>query len=195
MLPELAAAAIEASKPVRPLRVLFSWNYQDESMRFNGRGALRYEPPYRGRLDLFGPRGESLLRAVVINDEMQIPPGVPQQLLPPVSLMWVTVGVLRQPPGSTLELTLRNGDTLTIGYARGPERWRYKLVNGHVRYGEWTGPGSGKRTIATRGTAAFGLAAEAAYRDWAAFRELKLTLEQVNESDPFPPDTWSIDSP
>jgi hypothetical protein len=37
--------------------------------------------------------------------------------------------------------------------------------------------------------------AESVYRDWAAFRELNTTLEQVNESSAFPPDTWTLDGP
>jgi hypothetical protein len=123
---------------------------------------------------------------------MSIPPGVPQDLLPPVSLMWGTIGVLRPAPGAELELTRQTGDTLVIGYGRGEEHWRYKLVAGRVRHVEWNGPGSGRRTVEMRGAAAYRLASEAVYRDWAAFRELKLTLEQVNESSSFPPETWDI---
>lgn len=193
--PQLAQAAIDSSAPTRPLRIVFAWSFQEESMRFSGKGALRLEPPNKARTDLFGPRGETLLRSVVIGDQMQIPAGVPQNLLPPVSLMWGTVGVLRQPPGSVLELTRSNGDTLTVGYGRGEEHWRYKLVAGRVRLAEWNGPGAGRRTLDLKGSADFGLASEVVYRDWAAFRELKLTLEQVNESSPFPPDTWIIDGP
>jgi hypothetical protein len=161
-------------------------------MRFSGQGALRVEPPYRARTDLFGPRGETVLRSVVIGDDMYIPPGVPKDLLPPVSLMWGTIGVLRPAPGAELELTHQTGDTLTIGYGKGEEHWRYRLVDGYVRYVEWNGPGAGRRTIEVRGSAAFHLGSEAVYRDWAAFRELKLNLEQVNESSSFPPDTWDI---
>ena len=165
-------------------------------MRFSGRGALRIEAPYRARTDLFGPRGESLMRTIVIGDDLEMrPPNMPQGLLPPVSLTWATVGVLRPPPGAVLELTRMNGDTLTIGYAQGSERWRFKLVNWRVRYAEWNGAGASRRTVESRGNAAFGLANEAIYRDWAAFRELKTTLETVNESSPFAPDTWLIDGP
>jgi hypothetical protein len=184
--------AIDGSAPTKPLRVTYTWSYQDESMRFNGRGALRIDKPYHARTDLFGPRGETVLRSVVIGDEMYIPPGVPQDLLPPVSLMWGTIGVLRPAPGAELELTRQTGDTLTLGYGRGDEHWRYRLVGGRVRFVEWNGPGAGRRTIEVKGNAAYQLGSEATYRDWAQFRELKLTLEQANESSPFPPDTWDI---
>ena len=165
-------------------------------MRFSGQGALRFAAPYHARTDLFGPRGETLMRTVLIGDQLEMrPPNMPQGLLPPVALSWATVGVLRPPAGATLELTRMNGDTLTIGYVQGAERWRFKLVNWRVRYAEWNGPGASRRTIESRGNAEFGLATEAIYRDWAAFRELKTTLVKVNESSPFPPDTWLIDGP
>lgn len=161
-------------------------------MRFNGRGALRAEPPYRARTDLFGPRGETLMRSVVIGDEMFMPPGLPEGLMPPVSLGWATMGVLRPPVGAKLELTRSNGDTLTIGYGKDNEHWRYRVVSGRIQYAEWVGAGSSKRSIELKGTSSHGLPKEAVYRDWAAFRELVTTVEEVNESAPFPPDTWDI---
>jgi hypothetical protein len=191
-LPQLAQQAVDSTAPTRPLRIIYSWSYQDESMRFSGRGSLRVEPPYRGRTDLFGPRGETLVRSVVIGDEMEIPAGLPQGVLPPVSLMWSTIGVLRAPVGAGLELTRQSGDTLVIGYGQDEEHWRYKLVGGRVRHAEWNGPRASRRTVEMRGTADFRLPREVVYRDWAAFRELKLTLEEVHESTPFPPETWDI---
>ncbi len=194
MLPQLAQQVIDSTAPRRPLRVVFSWSYKDESMRFSGRGALRVEPPYKARTDLFGPRGETLMRSVVIADTLQVPPGVPEGLLPPVSLGWATMGVLRPEPGARLELTAVNGDTLTIGYVRDNEHWRYRLIGGRMRYAEWQGPGASKRSIELRGSSSNGLPAEAVYRDWAAFRELTTTVEEVNESASFPPETWDINS-
>lgn len=171
---------------------MFSWAYKDETMRFNGKGALRVEPPYRARTDLFGPRGETLMRSVVIGDSLYVPPGVPEGLVPPASLGWAAMGVLRPEPGAKLEMTARSGDTLTIGYGRGAEHWRYRLVNGRMQYAEWVGSGQSKRSIELRGTSSHNLPAEAVYRDWAAFRELTTTVEEVHESASFPPDTWDI---
>jgi hypothetical protein len=172
--------------------VVFSWAYHDEAMKFSGKGALRVQAPYHGRTDLFGPRGETLMRSVVIGDSLIVPPGVPDGLMPPVSLGWATIGVLRPEPGALLESTTASGDTLTLGYVRGQEHWHYRLIKGRMRYAEWTGPGSSKRSIELRGTSSHGLPAEAVYRDWAAFRELTTTVEEINESAPFSPDTWDI---
>lgn len=162
-------------------------------MRFSGRGAARVEPPYKARTDLFGPRGETLLRSVVIGDQISIPPGLPQDLLPPVALGWATMGILRAPAGSTLELTRTNGDTLTIGYGRAQEHWRFRFIGGRMRYAEWQGPAASKRTVELKGETKFGLPAQANYRDWAAFRELTITVEEVNESPAFPLDTWIVE--
>lgn len=123
---------------------------------------------------------------------MYVPPGLPEGLVPPVSLGWAAMGVLRPEPGAVLELTASTGDTLTLGYVRGQEHWRYRIVAGRMRYAEWVGAGSSKRSIELRGTSSRGLPAEAVYRDWAAFRELTTTVEEVNESAPFSPDTWDI---
>lgn len=169
---------------------MFAWTFSEQSARFNGRGSTRVEPPYRARLDLFGPRGETYLAAATVGDELRLPPNMPANLIPPVALLWSAMGVLRVPEGATLELTHQSGDTLTVGYARAEERWRFRAVQGRLQYVEWNGPGAGRRTVELRGAAAHGLPQVAVYRDWAAFRELTLTLEQVNEVQAFPPDTW-----
>jgi hypothetical protein len=191
---QIAQQVIDSSAPSSPLRVIFSWSYKDESMHFSGRGALRVQAPYKARTDLFGPRGETLMRSVVIGDQIFVPPGLPEGLMPPVSLGWAEMGTLRKPEGAQLELTRSNGDTLTIGYVRGDEHWRFRLVGGRMRYAEWTGPGQGKRTVELTGTSSHGLPAQAIYRDWAAFRELITKVEEVHESAAFPPDTWDINS-
>ena len=60
---------------------------------------------------------------------------------------------------------------------------------------EWSDGNRVNMVFEARGNGALGFPTEAVYRDWAAFRELKTTLESVNESNPFPPDTWLIDGP
>ena len=111
-------------------------------------------------------------------------------MVPPVALLWSALGVLRAPVGATLELTHQSGDTLTVGYVRENERWRFRSVAGRLQYAEWNGPNAGRRTVELRGDGGHRLPAVAVYRDWQAFRELTLTLEQVNEAAPFSPDTW-----
>jgi hypothetical protein len=191
--PQLAQQLIDSTAIRRPLHLVFSWTYTDESARFAGRGATRIEPPYKARLDLFGPRGETYLAAAAVADELRLPPNLPSGLasiIPPTALLWGGLGVLRPPQGAALELTHQSGDTLIVGYGRGEEHWRFRSIRGRLQYAEWNGPNAGRRTIELRGVGAHGLPAVAVYRDLQAFRELTLTLEQVNEAQPFPPETW-----
>ena len=91
----------------------------------------------------------------------------------------------------------KNGVTLLIDamsyqYLLGAEIDYQESVEGALRYAEWVGPREGKRTIELDGRAEQGLPRTALYRDWPAFRSLKLTLEQVHETDGFPADIWAI---
>ncbi len=191
--PQLAQQLADSTSLRRPLHIVFAWNFTEENARFSGRGATRVEPPYRARLDLFGPRGETYLAAAAVGDELRLPPAMAPGLravVPPVALLWSALGVLRAPEGATLELTQQRGDTLIIGYVRADEHWRFRAVAGRLQYVEWNGPNAGRRTVELRGSGEYHLPAVAVYRDWAAFRELTLTLEEVNEAASFPPDTW-----
>jgi hypothetical protein len=191
--PRLAQLLIDSTAIRRPLHLVFSWNYREENARFSGRGSTRIEPPYKARLDLFGPRGETYLAAAAVGDELRLPPSLPSGLagiIPPTALLWSGLGVLRAPEGASLELTRQAGDTLIVGYGRGEEHWRFRSIGGKLQYAEWNGPNAGRRTIELRGTGAHGLPSVAVYRDLREFRELTLTLEQVNEAQPFPPETW-----
>ena len=191
--PQLARQLMESSALDRPLRLVFSWNYTEENARFSGRGATRVEPPYKARLDLFGPRGETYLAAAAVGDSLRLPPNMAgglRNVVPPVALLWSALGVLRAPEGANLTGTTQRGDTLILGYTRNDERWSFRAVRGRLQYAEWNGPNSGRRTVELRGTGALDLPAVAVYRDWAAFRELTLTLEQANEAASFPADIW-----
>ncbi|NIP78984.1 MAG: hypothetical protein GWM90_07200, partial [Gemmatimonadetes bacterium] len=71
--PSAAADAIARTAPDRPLRVRFDWRILDGEARFSGEGVARIEPPYRARLDLFGPQGEGYLSAALVAGELRLP--------------------------------------------------------------------------------------------------------------------------
>ncbi len=193
--PQVAQIVVDSTALKRPLHIVFSWTFTEESARFSGRGATRVEPPYKARLDLFGPRGETYLAAAAVGDELRLPPNAPDALrnvMPPIALLWTALGVLRAPEGAMLTQTRQRADTVLLGYTRNEERWSFRSLRGRLEYAEWNGPNSGKRTVELRGTGALGLPAVAVYRDWAAFRELTLTLEQANEAASFPADIWTL---
>lgn len=191
--PQLAQQLADSTALRRPLHLVFAWTFNEENARFSGRGSTRVEPPYKARLDLFGPRGETYLSAAAVGDELRLPPNLPPALaaiMPPTPLMWSALGVLRAPEGASLELTHQSGDTLIVGYGRGDEHWRFRSIRGRLQYVEWNGPNAGRRSVELRGEGSHRLPSVAVYRDWQAFRELTMTLEQANEAASFPPDTW-----
>lgn len=187
----LAQEAERSTVPPRPLHIVFSWSLQEREARFSGDGAARFAPPDRARLDLFGPRGETVLAAALVDFELRLPPGVQNALLPPPALLWSALGIFRAPEGATLVATERDGDRHTLVYEAGSERWRFALRAGRLHSVEWTGPGQGRRTIELGDAGSHGVPAAATYRDWPAFTELRLTLKEANEVDGFPPETWT----
>lgn len=185
------AEAIAETTLDRPLHVLFSWRLEERGGRFNGQGATRFEPPRRARLDLFGPRGEAYMMAALVDMELRLPAGADATPLPPPALLWAALGVLRPPPGARLTGTAREGETTRLDYARDDERWTFRLEGGRLRWAEWV-RSDGRRTVELEGDAAHGLPGQAVYRDWPAFRELRLTVDEVNETDGFDDEIWTV---
>lgn len=191
--PLIAQQRVDATAPAEPLQIQFAWTLREREARFSGEGAARVQPRYSGRLDLFGPRGESYLSASIQDSELRLPPGTPEDVLPPPALLWAALGVLYPPTGASLVATSTDpaGET-RLEYARGDERWRFRLQDDMLRYAEWQNGADGRRTVELEGDTGSGLPGRALYRDWIAFRELELTLQNVEEVDAFPEDIFRI---
>lgn len=187
--PDLAAAAMAATAPRRAVQATFAWQLQDKSARFNGRGVVRMEAPYRARIDLFGPRGETVLSAAAVGDDLRLPPGAKADRLPPVPLLWSALGVLRPPAGATLTGTRVDSAGETLDYTENGDHWRFEIEHGRLTRATWDPHGGGRHSV--RIEAGRPLPAKADYRDWIAFRELVLTLEHVKNVAGFPAQIWS----
>ena len=99
----------------------FTWTYKDETFEANGEGAVRAQAPDRARLDFFLRNGMAGGYAILLGDSLFVP-GVDlvKRLLPPVPLLWSSLGRLALPP--TRDTTARiDGDTLRadLGLLRG----------------------------------------------------------------------------
>ncbi|WP_373071234.1 hypothetical protein [Gemmatimonas sp.] len=99
----------------------FTWTYQDETFEANGDGAVRVQSPDRARLDFFLKNGMTGGYAILVGDSLTVP-GIDlvKRLLPPVPLLWSSLGRLALPP--TQDTTARiDGDTLRadLGVLRG----------------------------------------------------------------------------
>src|SRR5690554_4374916 len=189
--PALAREAAEATAPRRTLQILFDWSARERDARFSGRGVARVQPPYHARLDLFGPRGEAYLTAALVEGDLRLPAAAQDAPVPPPPLLWSVLGVVWPPAGAELLATERDGETVRLEYGRGAERWHFRLEGGRLRFAEWRPAGGGRHTVELGADSVDGLPREARYRDWAAFVELVLMLDTVEDAAPFPPEIWT----
>lgn len=188
--PAVAEEAIAATAPQRPLRVIFGWRALEREARFHGTGAARLEPPYRARLDLFGPTGDGYLSAALVGQELRLPPGASPVRLPPAAMMWAVLGVVAPPENAVLRGTRTEAGQTQLYYGIGDGLLRYDLRGGRLAGAEWEGHG-GRMDVRLEGTAEHGLPRRAVFRDWSGYTELELNLERVDEVEPYPPDIWS----
>ena len=99
----------------------FTWTYKDETFEANGEGAVRAQAPDRARLDFFLRNGMAGGYAILFGDSLFVP-GVDlvKRLLPPVPLLWSSLGRLALPPTPDTAARI-DGDTLRadLGALRG----------------------------------------------------------------------------
>jgi hypothetical protein len=189
--PAAEARAVAATEPQQPMQVFFDWNMTDRDARFNGRGVLRVDRGYRARVDLFGPRGETLTAGVVDGDQMRIVPAGSEALLPPPAMLWSALGVFRAPADAVLASTTGGDGALVLGYARGDARWTFRFEDDALRSAEWI-EGRARRTVILAGTASLGVPQQAVFRDWTEFRELTLRVTDVEQRTGFDRDVWIL---
>lgn len=188
---EAEGRLVTATAPQQRLHVVFEWDMRDRDARFNGQGVLRLDLDYRARVDLFGPRGETLSAAIIEGERMRVVPAGSEALLPPPALLWSALGVFRPPVEAPLTGTGTAGGVLQLDYVRDDVRWRFRFDDDRLRSTEWTARG-GRRTVELSGAADLGLPAQAAFRDWTEFRELTLRVTAVEERSGFAADVWIL---
>jgi len=175
-----------------PLRIVFGWQLNDGGQRVEGRGVARVEPPYRARLDLFLDNGETVVSAALVDGELRLPPGSPDDILPPPDLMWGVLGIFHplgemrllgadrlEGEGMRLRYGYPNGREIHFGVMQGFLSTLELLDDGHVVE---------RVDVSSRREARYPL--EATYRNLTAFRELKLVRESLAAVPPFDPEIW-----
>lgn len=189
---QLALALEDRTSLQEPLRIVFDWNLNEAGVRMGGRGVARVEPPYHARLDLFLGNGETAIRAALVDGEYRLPPGAPEDLLPPANLMWGVLGVFRPEYGIEMMGAERlEGGALRLRY-RYPDGSliHYRVVDGRVRLMERLEGDHVVERVELEVDSASRYPLEAVYRDLSAFRELRLRRASVERVEPFPPDIW-----
>lgn len=172
-------------------RVVFDWHSNEAGVRAGGRGVARIEPPNRVRLDLFLDNGELAVKAALVDRELRLPRGAPDDILPPPDFMWGALGLFRPVVGSALlgaeeledgsiRLRYRLDERREIRYrAQGPELVEVELTDGgHVVERIETQYDGGDFPAGAR------------YRNMAEFRELRIVRASVDRVEAFPADIW-----
>ena len=176
----------------QPLRILFEWSLNEQGSRVRGRGVARIEPPFRARLDLFMGNGETVARAALVDDDLRIPPGVPDGIIPPAHLLWSALGVFRPGREAAFLGAERENDgwvSLVYLYPNG-EELRYRVEGGILREAELLEGGHVVQRVTLARDSGSGYPDEATYRDLSAFRELRLTKRTTENVEFYPPDIW-----
>jgi hypothetical protein len=134
--PLQGAPAPDRTLPAIPLaghhrRVVFKWDYEENSLMAHGEGAIRAAAPDSARVDLFLAGGVSAGHAVLIGDSLRGPnTDQVQKILPPPSMMWATLGRLAIPALSDTVLTV-DGETMYADIGR-PAAWRVTVKSGRL---------------------------------------------------------------
>jgi hypothetical protein len=132
----LAGAPTPTQLPVtraadRPQRVIFRWEYAEESVGARGEGVARIAPPDSARMDFFLDGGVGGGYAVLIGDALSTPGGASvERFLPPAPLLWAALGRLAV-PASPDTVARVAGDTIRADIGRG-EVWRATFVSGRL---------------------------------------------------------------
>ncbi|HUF75020.1 MAG TPA: hypothetical protein VMM35_02020 [Longimicrobiales bacterium] len=194
-IPDAQGAAAELRDGTHleePLHIVFAWQLNEAGRRLHGRGVARVEPPYKARIDLFLHNNETVVRAALVDGDLRLPAGAPDDILPPPDLMWGVLGVFRPPEGTELLGAERlEGNAMRLRYAY-PDRTElhYEVVDGSVRMLELLERGQVVQRVRLEPGTADGYPKEAVYRNMADFRELSLERESLEVVPPFDTEIW-----
>lgn len=190
---DAAAARLETSTSLgEPTRIDFTWELNEAGSRMSGQGVARIEAPYHARLDLFLDNGETVIAAALVGDDLRLPPGSPDDVLPPVDLMWGTLGVFRPLAGTRLV----GGDRLEGASQRLRYRYddgrelHYEIEAGEVRALELLDRESVVQWVRLSADSEERYPRSATYRNLVEFRELTITRESVRTAPSFDSAIW-----
>jgi hypothetical protein len=186
-----------AELPAGNRQMSFTWKYHDDTFDANGEGVVRAASPDHARMDFFLKGGMGGGMAILVGDTLIIP-GIDlvRRFLPPVPLLWATLGRLAVP--ATPDTVARmDRDTLRADLGTlhgndaarsGARAWRVAFVgrtlvrveridNGKVV--EWV-----SRTANADGTG------ELRYVNEGGRRNLSITLTETRTVEPFDDAIW-----
>lgn len=128
-----AARWTRATLPRTPTLIRFRWRYQDEQVKYAGRGSARIAPPDSLRFDYAGFMNFGAGAAVVIGDSVAWadPEKNFRSLVPAIPMLWAAFAMVRPPTDDATVFGAQFGDSLQH------ERravWRFARVQDTLDY-------------------------------------------------------------
>lgn len=127
--PDRVLPTIELASKHR--RIVFRWDYEENSLMARGEGAVRASAPDSARVDLFLNGGILVGKAILIGNTLRATNQEQvQRFLPPPPLMWAALGRLAIPPLPDTVVTVE-GDVIHADIGR-PATWRVTIKGNRV---------------------------------------------------------------
>lgn len=117
--------------PAGHRRIVFRWDFEENSLMTRGEGAIRTAAPDSARVDLFLTGGLAAGHAVLIGDSLRAPNKAQiGRVLPPPAMMWAVLGRLAIPSLPDTVVTEEGGSVYAeIGR---PAAWRVTVKGGRL---------------------------------------------------------------
>jgi hypothetical protein len=124
LAPERSIPRIELAQGHR--RIVFRWDYEENSLIAHGEGAIRAASPDSARVDLFLNGGIVVGRAILIGNTLKATNQEQvERFLPPPPMMWAALGRLAIPALPDTVVTVE-GEVLHADIGR-PAAWRVTI--------------------------------------------------------------------
>ena len=169
-----------ATLPPGHARLSFRWEYHDPLFSSKGDGVARVAPPDSVRIDFFVDGGMGGGGAVLIGDSLRTASDDGLRYLPPVSLLWGALGVLRVTGPDTAARI--EGDTLRVQIGTDPS-FRAAFADSDLVTLARIQGGRLREQVTRRSTLV-------EYRNPAAKRRLTLSDLRREPDAPFDPSIW-----
>lgn len=119
--------------PHTPTLIRFRWRYEDEQVKYAGRGSARIAPPDSMRFDYAGPLGLGSGAAVVVGDSVlwADPEKNFRSLVPAIRMLWAAFGMVRPPADDAEVFDAQLVDSLS---RRRRVVWRFANVQDTLEY-------------------------------------------------------------
>jgi hypothetical protein len=112
---DAAVAWTRSTLPRTPMLIRFRWHFQDERVKYAGRGTVRIAPPDSLRFDFAGPLNLGSGAAVIIGDSVAWadPEKNFRSLVPAVPMLWAAFTLVRPPAEGATVLRAELLDSLS----------------------------------------------------------------------------------